>query len=184
MGFFARLGLAFGLFFKVLFDSATAKRASRALEPGNDNSAPLSATPPAEAPKAKTTPAPAQEQAALQLLAALQREGRFIDFVKEDVQGLNDEEIGGAARLVHEGCKKVVAKWFDIGAVWPGEEGSNITLEAGFDAKRIQLTGNVSGEPPFTGILAHHGWAVTDTRLPKLTRGADASVIAPAEVEL
>ena len=179
MGFFSRLSLAFGLFFKVLFDTAAATRASSALS-GEvpEPKAPEPATP------AKKNPERSHDNAALQLLSALQREGRFIDFVKEDVQGLSDDEIGGAARLVHEGCQKIVKKWFTIDPIWPGEDGAPVTLEEGFDAKRIQLTGNVSGEPPFSGTLVHHGWAVSDTRLPTLNKGADVSVVAPAEVEL
>jgi len=180
VGFFARLGLAFGLFFKVLFDSATAARAAVTL---SNNESPTLPSEPTPKPT-KPTPGPAQETAALQLLAALQREGRFIDFVKEDVQSLTDDEVGGAARLVHEGCKKVVSTWFQIEPVWPGEDGTSVTLEEGFDARRIQLTGNVSGQPPFTGSLVHHGWSVSNTTLPKLNAGSDTSVLAPAEVEL
>ena len=48
----------------------------------------------------------------------------------------------------------------------------------------MRLTGKVVGKPPFTGSLGHRGWRVTDTRLPKLAEGHDASVIAQAEVEL
>ena len=179
MGLFARLGLGFALLFKVLLDATLASKINALLQGASSPVEPESKT-----PEPATEPSPPKEIAALQLLAALQREGRFIDFVKEDVQGISDEDIGGAARLVHEGCRKVVNKWFSISPVWPGEEGAPVTIEAGFDAKRIRLTGNVTGEPPFTGTLAHPGWAVSDTQLPKLTRGADTSVIAQAEVEL
>ena len=179
VGFISRLGLAFGLFFKVLSDTALASRAAGLLTQPEEDTTPSSFVPePAATPEAPT------DTSALQLMAALQREGRFIDFVQEDVQSLADDDIGGAARLVHEGCRKVISKWFAITPVWPGEEGTSVTLEEGFDAKRVQLTGNVTGEPPFSGTLAHHGWAVDETKLPTLTRGADPSVLAPAEVEL
>ena len=46
------------------------------------------------------------------------------------------------------------------------------------------MTGNVVGQPPFTGTLQHKGWRVTAVRLPALTAGHDTRVIAPAEVEL
>ena len=59
-----------------------------------------------------------------------------------------------------------------------------MTLEPGFDAAAIRPTGNVVGDPPFSGTLAHRGWRVTETRLPKLTGGHDPRIIAAAEVEL
>ena len=64
------------------------------------------------------------------------------------------------------------------------DEGAAITLAAGYDAARNTVTGDVKGEPPFSGALAHPGWQVTETRLPALTAGHDARVIAPAEIEL
>ncbi|WP_241018018.1 DUF2760 domain-containing protein, partial [Burkholderia sp. Ac-20349] len=63
-------------------------------------------------------------------------------------------------------------------------EGSRVTLPAGFDATAVRVTGNVVGSAPFTGTVSHRGWRVADVRLPKLTGSHDASVVAPAEVEL
>ena len=48
----------------------------------------------------------------------------------------------------------------------------------------MRLIGKVSGEPPFTGTLRHHGWRVTEVKLPTLTDGVDRRVLAPAEVEI
>jgi len=59
-----------------------------------------------------------------------------------------------------------------------------VTLNKGFDAASFRLTGNIVGEAPFTGTLVHKGWQVTDLRLPKLTEGHNAKIVAPAEVEL
>ena len=53
-----------------------------------------------------------------------------------------------------------------------------------FDAATVRLTGNVVGQPPFTGTLMHRGWRVTEIKLPKLAEGHDVRVLAPAEVEL
>ena len=122
--------------------------------------------------------------AALQLLGLLQRQARFVDFVQEDVAQYSDAEIGAAARVVHEGCRKVLAEHFTIAPVRTEPEGSRITLQPGFDAARVRVTGNVVGQPPFTGTLTHRGWRVTETRLPKVAAGHDLSILAPAEVEL
>ena len=147
--------------------------------------APVPAPVPAPAPAAPVpAPVPAPDTAALQLLGLLQREARFVDFVQEDPAGYSDADIGAAARVVHAGCRKVLAEHFTLEPVRSEDEGSRVTLAAGFDATAVRLTGNVVGQAPFTGTLGHRGWRVTATRLPQLTDPKAASVIAQAEVEL
>lgn len=126
----------------------------------------------------------ATPDAALQLLALLQKEARFVDFVQENLAQFSDAEIGAAARVVHEGCRKVVGQAFDLQPVRTETEGSRLTLPKGFDAASVRLTGNIVGEPPFTGTLVHRGWRVENIRLPKVAGGHDTHVIAQAEVEL
>jgi hypothetical protein len=121
---------------------------------------------------------------ALQLLGLLQRDGRLIDFLEDDVAHYTDAEIGAAVRVVHEGCRKVLAERFRIEPVLPQAEGSGVTLEPGFDAAAIQPTGELVGEPPFKGTLVHRGWRAAAVRLPKVAAGHDCRVLAPAEVEL
>jgi len=124
------------------------------------------------------------DTAALQLLGLMQREARFVDFLQEDVAPYTDAEIGTAARVVHEGCRKVLREHFSIEPVRTEAEGSRVTLPAGFDASAVRLTGNVAGQAPFTGMLAHRGWRATQVRLPQLTDSQAATVLAQAEVEL
>lgn len=126
----------------------------------------------------------ATPDAALQLLSLLQKEARFIDFIKEDVSAFSDADIGAAARVVHQGCVKAINAHFTLAPVSQNQEGSRMTLNQGFDASSYRLTGNIVGQAPFTGTLVHKGWQVTDLRLPKLTEGHNANIIAPAEVEL
>jgi hypothetical protein len=121
---------------------------------------------------------------ALELLGLLQRDGRLIDFLEEDVARYTDAEIGAAVRVVHEGCRKVLAERFRIEPVLPQAEGSRVTLEQGFDAASIQPTGELLGEPPFKGTLVHRGWRAIEVRLPRVAAGHDSHVLAPAEVEL
>lgn len=141
----------------------------------------------------KLVQAPAQEpvvlkeatpDAALQLLGLLQQEARFIDFIKEDIASFSDADIGVAARVVHEGCNKAINEHFTLSTVRSEQEGNKITLPEGFDAATVRLTGNIVGTAPFTGTLVHKGWQVTGIRLPKLTSGHNAAIVAPAEVEL
>jgi len=126
----------------------------------------------------------ATPDAALQLLSLLQKEARFIDFIKEDVTSYSDADIGIAARVVHEGCNKAINEHFTLAPIRNEQEGSKVTLPQGFDAGAVRLTGNITGAAPFTGTLIHKGWQVTNIRLPKLTQGHDAAILAAAEVEL
>ena len=151
--------------------------------------APVAAPAPVEPPPPPPPPQiitlkEATPDAALQLLGLLQRDARLIDFVQEDIAAYGDADIGAAARLVHEGCRKVLKEHMTLAPVRAESEGARITLPAGFDAAQVRLTGNVVGQAPFTGTLSHRGWKVTELRLPQLAEGHDASIVAQAEVEL
>ena len=174
-----RIPLALGALFGVLADADLAARYAALRNGAASPSVP--ATAPVPAPPVLVEASP---DAALQLLALLQRDARLIDFVGEDLGSYPDAQIGAAARLVHEGCAKVLREHFSIVPVRDEAEGGRVTLQAGFDAAAVRLTGNVVGQPPFTGSLRHRGWRVTEVRLPKLAEGHDAQVVAPAEVEL
>jgi len=164
--FFARLKLAF----RVLGDASLAREVAL-LAPATEGT-------PVEPPPEKT------HASGLAVLALLQREGRLIDFLKEDVSGFSDSDIGAAARIVHAGSRKVVEQYITLEPVLKDAEGANVTVPAGFSAERIRLTGNVAGQPPFRGSLKHHGWVATSVRFPAVSEALDPRVIAPAEVEL
>lgn len=123
-------------------------------------------------------------EAALQLLTLLQQDARFIDFIQEDLTGYSDADIGAAARVVHEGSKKTLNTYFTLEAIRSEDEETRISIPEGFNASEIRLTGNVVGDAPFNGTLIHKGWKVSEVKLPKLAAGHDASIVAPAEVEL
>ena len=59
----------------------------------------------------------ATPDAALQLLGLLQKEARFIDFIEEDITAYSDADIGIAARVVHEGCRKTIKEHFALAPV-------------------------------------------------------------------
>ncbi len=187
--FLARIPLAIRAMFTILFD---AQYASRVLLLDEVNLAPVPAPAPAPTPAPVPAPIPtpapellhADTASSLQLLALLQRDARLIDFTQEDLRGYSDADIGAAARVVHEGCAKVLSEHFTLQALRSEAEGSRITLPVGFDASTVRLSGNVVGSAPFTGTLTHKGWRALDVRLPKLSVGHDASILAQAEVEL
>ncbi|MGY2575970.1 DUF2760 domain-containing protein [Vibrio sp. C8] len=126
----------------------------------------------------------ANTDSAMQLLSLLQQEARLIDFLKEDVTSFSDEEVGAAARVIHAGGQKVLKEYVSLAPIRSEDEESRITLEEGFNAQQVRLVGNVSGSAPFTGTLIHKGWKADSMTLPKLAENYDASIIAPAEVEL
>ena len=199
-----RISLAFGSFFGILsrpdfaadvdrLRTGGASEAPTSLpQPAAPSAAPAPAPAPAVsapaaapvAPVAPATPKEADTAAALQLLSLLQREARLVDFVQEDIAAYSDAEIGAAARVVHEGCRKVLREHVTLAPVRAESEGSRLTLPAGFDASALRLTGNVVGQAPFTGTLTHRGWRATEVRLPQLAEGHDAHIVAQAEVEL
>jgi hypothetical protein len=173
-----RIGLAFRLFFRVLFDVALADRARPLLsEPAQ------AATPPTK-PEPKVKKKAARSEA-LNLLAMLQREARLVDFLQEPITGYSDEQIGAAVRDVHRECAAVLQRVFALTPITIEAEGATIDLSGDFDAARYRLTGRVPEQPPFRGALAHHGWQATQCVLPEWSGADDAVlVVAPAVVEL
>jgi hypothetical protein len=124
-------------------------------------------------------------QPALQVLAALQQEGRFIDFLQEDLNFYDDAQIGAAVRSIHEGCKRALGEIVELKPVLEESEGSTVTVPPGFDPRAVRLTGNVAGDPPFKGLLRHRGWKAARIELPKPVATQEKNrVIAPAEVEI
>lgn len=169
MSFFSRLKLALS----ILFGGQLPAPALPAAEPPR-------ALPPPSAPLT----AEQQHAAALFLLGLLQREGRLLDFLQEDLAGFTDADVGAAARLVHQGCRKVLAQYVPIAPVVMESEGAAMDIPQGFDANRFRLTGNVAGTGPWKGSLKHHGWVATAISLPEVPTTVDVKVLAPAEVEL
>lgn len=180
--FFKRLSVACAAFFRALADPETASAIDRQLhEP-----VAVSAARPATRPSAAAVPsfAAPQPDAALQLLGLLQQDGRLIDFLEEDVSAFSDAEVGAAARVVHEGCRKAVRDHFSIVPLRNESEGARVTLQEGFDPSSVRLTGNVVGKAPFTGSLVHRGWRAAEVKLPRIANTHDTRILAPAEVEL
>ena len=181
----SRIALAFHSFFSIVSRPDFAASVERLHAGGQMPSIQPAPSTAAEAAQlAAPLPSAIRDAAALQLLGLLQREARFVDFIKEDVASYSDADIGAASRVVHEGCRKLLSEYFDIEPVRSEDEGSRITLAAGFDAAAIRLTGNVVGQPPFVGRLSHRGWRMTASRLPQLAETHDPAILAQAEVEL
>jgi hypothetical protein len=122
--------------------------------------------------------------APLRLLALLQREGRLLDFLLEDIESYADAQIGAAVRDIHRQCQIALKEHLVLLPVLPQSEGATVEVPAGFDPSAVRLTGNVTGQPPFRGTMRHHGWRVKEIKLSPPPEGQDEFVLMPAEVEL
>jgi hypothetical protein len=145
------------------------------------SAAPAAAKPVAAA--AAPRPSEPPENTALRLLASLQEDGRLVDFLTEEIAGYSDEQIGAATRGIHATCGKALRACVRLEPVLSGREDDMVTVPAGFDPASVRLTGNVQGEPPFTGTLRHAGWRAAGVTIPARA-GLDPKIIAPAEVEI
>lgn len=185
-----RIGLAFGVFFRILFDGVFAGKLKawssgapteerKSLPP----EAPIAAPPQAAAASPEEL-AGAAEAGAVILLGLMQAEGRFIDFVQQDLTGFEDAEIGAVARIVHKGCSKVLHDYLEIEPIRSEPEGQNVSLPAGFDPSQVKLTGNLGAGDNVQGVLRHKGWRAASVRLPRLVDARGAYVLCPAEIEL
>ncbi|MDD3586738.1 MAG: DUF2760 domain-containing protein [Thermoguttaceae bacterium] len=192
-----RPGDAFKAFFILLGSSSKADQLAAVLhgdhvaEDGKSLTTESSSPQQAETVQAppKSGPKPAAQQAspqseAITLLTALQREARFIDFIKESLQGYSPQEIGAACLAVHDDAAAVLERFFAIRPLSTSEEGQSVTVEESNPAK-CTLSGNISETFPVSGLLVHAGWTATKCDLPKWSGDKnDAAIIAPFEIEV
>ena len=120
---------------------------------------------------------------AVQILALLQRDGRLIDFLREDVGGYPDAQIGAAVRDVHAGCRTALQRYLTLEPVLEGEEGRAVAIDRNADPSRVKVLGHAAAAAPVRGVLRHRGWEATRVELPPLPATGRA-IVAPAEVDV
>ena len=146
--------------------------------------APAAVAPSVSPLKEVERPASESYDRAVQMLALLQRDGRLIDFLAENISAYPDTQLGAAVRTIHETCRQALDRYVKLEPILDSEEDQPVTVQAGFDPAAIKLIGNVVGEPPVRGMLRHKGWRVKEVNLPPLPQATGRMVIAAAEVEL
>jgi len=183
LSFLQRFSLGWRSLLRSLSDAEYAERLG-----GIDEPPAALPEPPLEEPSPEPPPArvsgPGTAEGALQLLNLLQREGRLVDFLQQEVASFSDAQIGQAARVVHEGCRKTLKRYIEVEPVLEAGEGEPTTVGDGFDQEAIKLVGNVAGGAPFRGVLRHKGWRAKAIHLPETLGEHDFRILAPAEVEL
>lgn len=182
IGFSTRISYAFRCFFSLLFDGVIPQ--DIAAELGAPTTAATPTTLAESKPKPAEKPAVESFDRAVQMLALLQRDGRLVDFLAEDVSPYPDGQLGAAVRTIHSSCRQVLERYVKLEPVISSDEDQPVTVPAGFDPAAVKLIGNVVGEPPIKGLLRHRGWRVKEVNLPSLPQGAARQIVAPAEVEV
>ena len=177
--YFTRLKLAFKTFFSILDHSRIPDETLTAFSSQPPRAQDVMAAP-APAPVASAV---GDDSPAAQVLAVLQRDGRLIDFLMEDLSAYGDEQIGAAVRNVHASCRDALRRYMTLEPVVGEAEGARVTVEPGTDPAMVKVIGNAAGRPPFQGIVRHRGWLVSRIQLPPAPAGA-RYVVAPAEVEV
>ena len=180
-----RIILAFKAFFSSLFNADSADRIKAALS--GDVPAAIEEKPKPDKPQPAKPVAPPKPKRsdAVTLLATLQREARFIDFIKEPLDGFSDEQVGAVVRDLHRDCGAVLERVFELRPTVDDAEGAAIDTSTPLDPGIYRLTGNVSANSAGSGTLQHHGWRVNKTDVPQWS-GAESAikVVAEAEVEV
>src|SRR5271169_2113346 len=184
IGFSTRVSFAFRCFFSLLLRGKIPQDVLQALGGAKAEIATAAKATPAVAKVVGDKPSPESLDRAVQLLSLLQRDGRLVDFLEEDVSSYPDGQLGAAVRSIHTSCRQVLERYIKLEPIISSEEGQPVTVPVGFDPAAIKLVGNVTGEPPIRGLLRHRGWRVTEVTLPSLPQGSGRAVVAPAEVEV
>lgn len=184
-GFWERVGIAFRCFFSILFYGDIPNDiAQMRVRPSGQVPQTPAAQAPGASPKETERPVPEPFDRAVQMLALLQRDGRLIDFLAENISPYPDAQLGAAARTIHESCRKVLEQYVKLEPILNSDEDQPVTVQSRFDPAAIKLLGNVTGQTPIRGVLRHKGWQVKDVNLPPLPQGSGRMVVAPAEVEI
>ena len=161
-----RIVLAFRAFFAILFGSPL----------------PEELRPRTPAPK-PAPPQPPPSHGALQIVGILQRDSRLVDFLMEDIAPYSDDQVGAAVRTVHDQARDSLARYLSLHPVIDGVEGA-YTRPGSADPAAVKFIGNVPATRPEGGTLRHKGWRAAKVDLPAINPKQDATVIAPAEIEI
>ncbi|MCJ8332360.1 MAG: DUF2760 domain-containing protein [Lentisphaeria bacterium] len=132
----------------------------------------------------KTARLAAFKEGAVYSLQLLQREGRLIDFLQEDIGAYSNEQIGTAVRQIHTDCSAALQENFSVEALREEAEGDTLDIGNELNPNLMQLTGNVPDNGPYKGVLRHKGWVAAKLNLPERHGDIDPTIIKAAELEI
>jgi len=183
MSFGRRVAFAFRCFFALLFKGIVPADIVAVVAPSASRGG---AARPAVATAGPLVAAAADDPGdrAIQLLALLQRDGRLVDFLFEDVTAYSDAQVGAAVREVHASCRRVIDRYLPVEPILADLEGQTTALGAPVDPFTVKLVGNVGQQASYLGTVRHRGWRVGRLALPPLAASAARQIVTPAEVEI
>ena len=172
-GFWERLAFAFRCFFSILLHADIPPDVvQKMVKPGGPTPQPTTVAVPSVSRLKGVEQPPAEGfDRAVQMLGLLQRDGRLVDFLAENISDYPDAQLGAAVRTIHDNCRQVLDRYVKLEPILNSEEDQPVTVPAGFDLAAIKLIGNVTGELPLRGVLRHKGWRVKEANLPPLPPG-------------
>jgi hypothetical protein len=171
-----KIGLAFRAFFNLLFGGKLSDDVMTELGLSRKPAAPVK-------PAAPPPPSRDTSDGALQFLGILQRDSRLVDFLMEDIRSYSDDQVGAAVRELHDQCRDAVARYVTLQPVIDGVEGT-FAKAPSKDPNVVKFVGNVPAKTPEGGTLRHKGWRAAKIDLPALSAKQDATILAPAEIEI
>src|SRR5688572_19115922 len=114
--FFQRFWLALRAFFSITFSGRVPREVEAMMGSGASTRVPPPDVTPAP-PESAQPGHDASGDGAVQMLALLQRDGRLVDFLMEDLATYSDAQVGAAARDVHASCRQVLSRYVTLEAV-------------------------------------------------------------------
>src|SRR5260370_9719187 len=139
-GFWERVTFAFRCFFSILFHGEIPNDiAHKKIQPAAQVPAP--AVPSVSRLKEVERPASEAFDRAVQMLALLQRDGRLIDFLADNISPYTDAQLGAAGRTIHEARRKVLKPYVTLGLVLNSEAGQPATVQASFERSALKFVG-------------------------------------------
>jgi hypothetical protein len=178
-----RVFLAFRCFFNILFHGQLSEAALGALGLSRRSGVTVTSAKATAAATAPLTPSVKTSDGALQILSIMQRDSRLLDFLMEDLTSYSDDQIGAAVRELHDQCRDSVSRYITLQPVIDGVEGT-FAQAPSKDPGIVKFVGNVPATPPGGGTLRHKGWRAAKVDLPALPPKQDATILAPAEIEI
>lgn len=121
---------------------------------------------------------------AVQMLALLQRDGRLVDFLREDIAAYTDAQVGAAVRDVHAKCRATLERYLALEPVTLEDEGQSFAVTPATDPATVKVVGQVPSTGTARGVVRHRGWRVTSVALPALPPSDARRVVAAAEIEV
>jgi hypothetical protein len=91
--------------------------------------------------------------------------------------------VGAAVRELHDQCRDAVARYVSLQPVIDGVVGT-FAKAPSKDPNVVKFIGNVPAKTPDGGTLRHKGWRAAKIDLPALAAQQDATILAPAEIEI